>query len=95
MPHGAGFGPFLLLIGFLVIFYFLLWRPQSKRAKEHRELIANVAKGDEVATTGGMLGKVSKVTDDYFVISIAENTEITVQKNAIASVLPKGTLKSI
>lgn len=79
----------------VVIFYFFLIRPQSKRAKEHRELVSALAKGDEVVTTGGILGKVNKVTDDYVVIEIATNMEIKVQKHAISATLPKGTIKSI
>ena len=91
---GAGFD-WILIVGMVVIFYFFLIRPQSKRAKEHRELVSALAKGDEVVTSGGILGKVNKVTDDYVVIEIAANMEIKLQKNAIAATLPKGTIKSI
>ena len=91
---GAGFD-WILIVGMVVIFYFFLIRPQSKRAKEHRELVSALAKGDEVVTTGGILGKISKVTDDYVVIEIATNMEIKVQKHAISATLPKGTIKSI
>lgn len=91
---GAGFD-WILIVGMVVIFYFFLIRPQSKRAKEHRELVSALAKGDEVVTTGGILGKVNKVTDDYVVIEIAANMEIKVQKHAISATLPKGTIKSI
>lgn len=95
-PHGAdGLSSILLLVGFVVIFYFLLWRPQSKRMKEQKQLIANLAKGDEVITAGGILGKITKVSDDFLMLAIAEGIEITVQKSAITTSLPKGTLKTI
>lgn len=84
----------LLMLGFVVIMYFLLWRPQAKRAKEQRNLIANLAKGDEVTTSGGLMGKISRLTDDYIGLTVAEGVEITMQKAAVVSVLPKGTLKS-
>ncbi len=86
---------FVILFGFIAIFYFIIWRPQSKRAKEHKELLAGIAKGDEVLTSGGLLGKVNKVNDDYFVLQVADNVELKMQKSAIAAALPKGTIKSI
>jgi preprotein translocase subunit YajC len=94
-PGGAAGFDWILIVGMIVIFYFFLIRPQSKRAKEHRELVSSLAKGDEVVTTGGILGKVNKVTDDYIVIEIATNMEIKVQKHAVSATLPKGTIKSI
>ncbi len=81
--------------GFALIFYFLIWRPQSKRAKEQRELLSSLNKGDEVMTNGGLLGKLGKVDDNYVVVEIAENVEVKMQKASVAAVLPKGTLKSI
>lgn len=84
-----------LLVGFVVIFYFMLWRPQSKRAKEHRELVAGIAKGDEVVIGGGLVGRISKVSDEFVVMEIAEGTEVNVQKASVVAVLPKGTIKSI
>lgn len=81
--------------GFALIFYFLIWRPQSKRAKEHKELMGSLNKGDEVMTNGGIIGKLNKVDDNYIVLQIADNVEIKLQKSAIAAVLPKGTIKSI
>src|SRR5690348_4031967 len=68
----GGLAQGLMLAAFAVIFYFLILRPQSKRAKEHRNLVTGIQKGDEVVTTGGMLGKISRVTDNFFIISIAE-----------------------
>ena len=96
-PAAAAGNPFdwILIVGMIVIFYFFLIRPQSKRAKEHRELVSALAKGDEVVTSGGILGKVTKVTDDYVVIEIAANMEIKLQKHAISATLPKGTIKAI
>lgn len=96
--QGAAPAPFLdlfLLGGFVLVFYLIIWRPQSKRAKEQRELLGGLSKGDEVATTGGLLGKIVRVSDDFVVIEIADGTEIKFQKVAVAAVLPKGTLKNI
>ena len=83
----------LMLVGFIAIFYFLLWRPQQKRAKEHRNLIDNLAKGDEVATSGGVMGRITKVADDSVTMEIADGVQVLVQKPAVAMLLPKGTLK--
>jgi preprotein translocase subunit YajC len=83
----------LMLVGFVAIFYFLLWRPQQKRAKEHKNLIENLAKGDEIATGGGLMGRITKVNDDRISIEVADNTEVQVQKQAVSILLPKGTLK--
>lgn len=81
--------------GFALIFYFLIWRPQSKRAKEHKDLMSSLNKGDEVMTNGGILGKLNKVDENYIVLQISDNVEVKMQKSAVAAVLPKGTLKSI
>ncbi|TDO99731.1 preprotein translocase subunit YajC [Marinomonas balearica] len=94
-PADAGIFNIVLLVGFVIIFYFLMWRPQAKRAKEHRNLIASLAKGTEVVTSGGILGKVTKVDDNYIVLEVSEGAEIKFQKSSVTSVLPKGTLKSI
>jgi len=93
-PMGGGF-EWIFLVGFLVIFYLMIWRPQSKRAKEHKNLIAGLQKGDEVVTSGGIAGKVTKVADDFVVIEVSDNVELKFQKVAIAATLPKGTLKAI
>ena len=85
----------LFIGGMFVLFYLILWRPQSKRAKEHRELVSALAKGDEVLTSGGLLGKVTKVTDDYVTLQVAEGVELCMQKASVAAALPKGTIKSI
>lgn len=86
---------FLPLILMFVVMYFLMIRPQQKRAKEQRAMMDALAKGDEVVTAGGILGKVSKVTDTYVTLEVAANTEIVVQKPSITTLLPKGTLKGL
>ena len=88
-------GSLIMLLVFMAALYFIVWRPQNKRAKEHRELIASVAKGDEIVTTSGIVGLVTKMADDFITVAIAENVEIKLQKSAIASVLPKGMMKKI
>jgi len=91
----SAFPQIIMLVGFVLIFYFILWRPQSKRQKEHKELVSGLGKGDEIVMNGGIMGKVTKVDDDYAVIEIAQNVEVKIQKAAVASVLPKGTMKAI
>lgn len=91
----GGLSMIMMLVVFALFMYFAMWRPQSKRAKEHRELISSLNKGDEVITTGGIVGKVAKLTDQYAVLTLAENVEITIQKTSIINALPKGTIKSI
>ncbi len=86
---------FLPLILMFVVMYFLMIRPQQKRAKEQKAMMDALSKGDEVVTAGGILGKVSKVQDTYVTIEVADNTEIVVQKHAVTTLLPKGTLKSL
>ena len=86
---------FLPIILMFVVLYFLMIRPQQKKAKEHKALLAGLAKGDEVVTQGGIVGKVTKVGENYVSVEIAEGTEVVVQKPSIGLVLPKGTLKSL
>ncbi|MGQ0442017.1 MAG: preprotein translocase subunit YajC [Methylophilaceae bacterium] len=86
---------FAPLIIIFVLFYFMLIRPQMKQAKQHKAMIDALKAGDEVATTGGVLGKVSKVGDHFVSIEIATNTVVSVQKHAVQTLLPPGTLKSI
>ena len=92
-PAG-GLMSFLPLIIIFVIFYFLLIRPQMKRAKEHKNLVAALSTGDEVVTNGGMLGKVTKVGESFVTVELADNVQVKLQKHAVASVMPKGTIKS-
>ncbi|WP_407315216.1 preprotein translocase subunit YajC [Pseudomonas sp. nanlin1] len=93
-PAGSGF-EWIFLVGFLVIFYLMIWRPQAKRAKEQKNLLGGLQKGDEVVTSGGIAGKINKVTDDFVVIEVSDTVELKIQKGAIAATLPKGTLKAI
>ncbi len=83
--------PFILLF---VIFYFFLIRPQSKRVKEHKNMLTTLGKGDEVVTNGGILGKIVSINDEFVTVEIATNTEVKLQKQYIASLMPKGTIKS-
>jgi preprotein translocase subunit YajC len=85
----------LPIILMFVLLYFLLIRPQTKRAKEHRTMLESLQKGDEVVTAGGALGRITRIGDQYVSLEIANNVEISVQKPAIQSVLPKGTIKNI
>lgn len=93
--NASAWGNVLLLVGFLVLFYFMLIRPQQKRMREQQKMIQSIAPSDEVVTNGGLVGEVLRVTDQFFVVSIAQGVEVKVQKQAIISVLPKGTLRSI
>lgn len=85
----------VLMVGLFALFYFIAIRPQRKRQKEHAELIAALSKGDEVVTTSGILGKVTKLDDNYVVLQVADNVELKFQRISVHAVLPKGTLKSI
>lgn len=96
-PAGQTADPMQTMIffgGMILIFYFILIRPQSKRAKAHRELVAQLSKGDEVVTNGGMLGKITDVSEQYISVEISENVQIKFQRSAISTVLPKGSLKA-
>ncbi len=86
------FLPIILMFGVL---YFLMIRPQMKKAKEHKALIAALSKGDEVVTQGGIAGRVAKVGDDFLSVEVADKVEIQLQKSAVSLVLPKGTLKNL
>lgn len=85
----------LPLIALLVLFYFMLIRPQMKRSKEHRELLSKLSKGDEVVTNGGLAGKVRDVGETFVLIEIANNVQVKLQKGSVSSVLPKGTLEHL
>ena len=93
-PPGGGLLTFLPLVLMLVVLYFLMIRPQQKRMKEHREMIGALKKGDEVVTNGGLGGSVTNVGDAFVTIQIAGEVEVKVQKQAVAALLPSGTLKS-
>ena len=91
---GGGFESILLIGAMFAVLYFLMIRPQMKRAKEHKTMVDGLQKGDEVITAGGVLGRISKVGEAYLSVEIAPNTEIQVQRAAVQTVLPKGTLKN-
>lgn len=93
-PQSDPFGFFLPMIVIFVAFYFLLIRPQQKRQKAHNELVGTLATGDEVLTAGGVLGKVTAVSEHYATLQIADNVEIKVQKSTVSAVLPKGTIEA-
>ena len=93
-PQASPWSPLVMMLVFVAVFFFFVIRPQMKRAKDHRTMVSAIAKGDEVVTNGGMLGRVDEVGDAFLAIEVADKVVIRVQKNAIAAVLPKGTLKS-
>lgn len=84
----------IMIVAIFVLFYFMLIRPQNKRAKEHRNLVEQLKKGDEVVTSGGMLAKVTGLEEQFIKVNIAEGVEISMQRSAVSAVLPKGTLKA-
>lgn len=91
----SAMGQIVMLLGFVLIFYFLLWRPQAKRQKELRSLIESLQKGDEVVFAGGLLGRISKLEGDFAVVEVNESLEVKIQKASVIASLPKGTLKSL
>jgi preprotein translocase subunit YajC len=96
-PAGAAGGGMSMIIFMVVIFgamYFMMIRPQAKKQKEHRAMLAALAKGDEVVTNGGLAGRVEEVGESFLTIEIAPNVKVRLQKGAVSQVLPKGTLKS-
>ena len=90
--QGDALGFFLPMVVIFVAFYFLLIRPQQKRQKAHTELVSALSTGDEVLTSGGILGKVTGVSDHYATVHIADGVEVKVQKSTVTAVLPKGTV---
>ena len=94
---GGGGDPtfsFIMLIALFAVFYFVLIRPQSKRQKEHKAMVASLSKGDEVVTNGGLLGKITNVGDSFVTVEIANGLEVKVQRLSVAALMPKGTIKS-
>ncbi len=89
----SGFASMVPLVLIFVIFYFLLLRPQIKRAKEHKQMMASLAKGDEIVSNGGLLGRIIRAEEDFVTLEIAEGVRVKLQKNAVASLVPKGTIK--
>ena len=93
--QGGGASGLIMFVILLVVFYLVLIRPQMKQAKEHRKLVESLAKGDEVVTGGGLLGRISEVGDNFVVLEIAKEVEVKVQKQAVSAVMPKGTVKTL
>jgi preprotein translocase subunit YajC len=89
----AGFINLVMLIVLFVVFYFLLIRPQTKRVKEHKKMVDSLAKGDEVVTNGGLLGRITRLGDNFVTLEVDANTEVKVQRQSIAAVMPNGTMK--
>ncbi|AVH49425.1 MULTISPECIES: preprotein translocase subunit YajC [Gammaproteobacteria] len=85
----------LMIAVFIAIFYFLIWRPQSKRAKEHRTLIESLGVGSEVVFAGGLMGKITKIEGDFAVVELNRGVEVKVQRASVISVLPEGTLNNL
>ncbi|CAL4326196.1 preprotein translocase subunit YajC [Buchnera aphidicola] len=94
--EGNSYSLIFMLVIFLLIFYFMLFRPQQKKDKEHKNLMDSLSQGDEVITTSGLLGRINKITKNgYIALQLNDNTEVFIKKDFIASSLPKGTLKSL
>jgi preprotein translocase subunit YajC len=94
-PQGGGIESMLLIVLMFGVLYFMMIRPQMKRAKEHKAMIEALQKGDEIISAGGILGRVSKLNENYVTLEIANNVEVQIQRSAVQVVLPKGTIKNI
>lgn len=92
-PAG-GLSPLLIMVAFIALMYFIAIRPNQKRQKEHAQLVAGLKVGDEVLTTGGILGIITGISDHYAVVKVADNTEIKIQKSSVAAVVPKDTFEN-
>ncbi len=90
----GGLMSFLPLIVIFAVFYFMLIRPQMKRSKQHRQLVAQLSKGDEVITNGGLLGRITEVSETFVTLELTDNVQVRLQRQAVANVMPKGTIKS-
>jgi preprotein translocase subunit YajC len=90
---GGGLSPLIMMVGLIVIFYFMIIRPQNRKQKEHREMVAALAVGDEVVTAGGVLGKVSAVGEHFVDVEVTDNVTIKIQRHTVSAVMPKGTIK--
>ncbi|MBN9231245.1 MAG: preprotein translocase subunit YajC [Legionella sp. 40-6] len=94
-PQADGTFSLIMIAAIFVMFYFMLIRPQNKKAKEHRELVSRLKKGDEIVTSGGILARVVNLDDQYLKVSLTEGVEINIQRGAVIAVLPKGTMKTL
>lgn len=89
----GGFLQFLPLVVLMLVMYFLMIRPQQKKAKEHRLMVDGLKKGDEIVTQGGLLGKVADVNDTFISVKLADNVQVNIQRHAVSALMPKGTIK--
>lgn len=97
MQQGGGLEMLIILAVFGLVFYFMVFRPQSKRQKEQRELLSNLAKGDEIMTSGGLIGKITKVSNENenIIIALNDNNEVMISRNFVVATLQKGTMKAL
>jgi len=95
LPGGDGGMSIIFLIGMFVIMYFFLIRPQVKRQKEHKAMVGGLKKGDEIQTSGGMMGKITEIGDNFMKVDIADNVIVTVRKASVEAIMPKGSLKEM
>lgn len=97
MQQGSGLEMLVILAVFGIIFYFMIYRPQAKRQKEQRELLSNLVKGDEILTSGGLIGKITKVSaeSENVVMALNDNNEVMISRNFVVAKLPKGTMKAL
>jgi preprotein translocase subunit YajC len=93
-PAASPYGFMFMMVAFVIIFYFMLIRPQQKKAKEHQAMLSKLSAGDEIVTSGGILGRVIEVGDAFLTLEVADGVRLKVQKVQVASLMPKGTLKS-
>ena len=93
--QGDPLASLILPIGLVILFYFFLIRPQSKRQKEHRKMVDDLQKGEEVITSGGVLGKVTQINDNFIMLEISKDVSLNIQKSAVQSIMPKGTIKDL
>ena len=94
-PQGDGTSFIIMMVLMFAAFYFLLIRPQQKKQKQHQELVSGLQAGDEVLTAGGILGKITGVSEHYAVVKVSDNTEIKIQKASVSAVVPKGTFDEV
>ena len=94
-PGGGGGSFLLMMLLFFVIFYLFLIRPQTKQAKRHKQMVEALARGDEIVTNGGLLGRITQVGDNFILLEAARGVEVKIQKHAVSAVMPKGTMKSL
>lgn len=96
-PEGGGMQLFIMLGLFAVIFFFMIYRPQAKRVKEHKNLMSSMGKGDEVLTSGGLVGKITKIAEDsdFIVVALNDKNDVTIKKDFVTAILPKGTIQSL